>query len=409
MKKKSSENASLPFFGVPKMLPFLAKYKKELLIMVVTGLASSGVDVLIPIFQRYSLNHFIAEKTLDTLPLFIILYAAAVVFAGVVNYISCSLATAVEVSLDRDMRNRAFEHLQTLAFSYYNQNSVGYIHARVMSDTSRIGSLFSWTIMDSTWHLTYVFGAVIVMLVINARLALLVMAVIPVVAVLFSVFQARLIAVNRQVREINSRITGNFNEGITGAKTIKSLVIEEKIENDFKAETSNMRKKSVHAARLRGAFAATTNLASSMGLAIVLWRGGYIAESEVGTFSMFMSYAEGMMEPVRWIIDAISDVITTQVNIERLTRLLGTKSDVTDTPAVIEQYGDSFNPKKENWEPLRGDIEFKDVSFRYPDGDEYVLEHFNLKIPFGSNIAIVGETGAGKTPMMDGSVLMTLG
>ena len=126
---------------------------------------------------------------------------------------------------------------------------------------------------------------------------------------------------------------------------------------------------------------------------------GVIAESEVGTFTMFMSYAQGMMEPVRWIVDAISDLITGQVNIERLTRLLGTKSDVSDTEAVTEKYGDAFEAKKENWEPIRGDIEFDDVSFRYPDGDEYVLEHFSLKIPFGTNIAIVGNTGAGKSTL----------
>ena len=353
MKKTASEGKGLPFFGVPKMLPFLAKYKKELIVMVTTGLASSGVDVLIPILQRYSLNHFVAERTLDTLPLFLIIYAAAVLIAGAVNYVSCSLATEVELSLDRDMRNRAFEHLQTLAFSYYNQNSVGYIHARVMSDTSRIGSLLSWTMLDATWHLTYIIGAIVVMLVINAPLALLVIAVIPVVAALFSVFQAKLIAVNRQVRE------------------------------------------------LRGAFAAATNLASSMGLAIVLWRGGFIAESEVGTFSMFMSYAQGLMEPVRWIIDAISELITAQVNIERYTKLLETKSDVADTPEVTERYGDSFEPKRGNWEPIRGDIEFDDVSFKYPDGDEYVLEHFSLKIPFGMNLAIVGETGAGKSTLVN--------
>ena len=170
---------------------------------------------------------------------------------------------------------------------------------------------------------------------------------------------------------------------------------------DFLKDTAEIRKKSVSASRLRGAFAITMHLASSMALAIILWQGGYIAASEVGTFALFMNYAQGIMEPVRWIVDAISDVITTQVNIERLTRLLGTKSDVTDSPEVEEKYGDSFSPKRENWEPIRGDIEFKDVSFRYPDGDEYVLEHFNLSIPFGSNIAIVGETGAGKSTLVN--------
>ena len=122
---------------------------------------------------------------------------------------------------------------------------------------------------------------------------------------------------------------------------------------------------------------------------------------EIGTLSVFMSYALGIMEPIRWIVDMISDLVREQVNIERLTKLLETESDVTDTPEVIAKYGDTFSPKKENWEELHGDIEFRDVSFKYPDGDEYILEHFNLKIPQGSNIAIVGETGAGKSTLVN--------
>ena len=401
MKQTSKETRFLPFFGVGKLLPYLRPYRAVLCAMIVCGLCGSAVDVALPLFQRYALNHFVKEGTLDTLPLYIVLYTAAVLLAGATNYVACSRAMQVEVSVNRDLRNAAFNHLQTLSFSYFNQNSVGYIHARLMSDTSRIGSLVSWSLMDSVWHLSYLVGAVAVMLVINARLALLVMTILPLIVLLFSVFQKQLIHVNREVREINSKITGNFNEGITGAKTIKSLVVEDTIRRDFVADTARMRRKSVQASRLRGLFAATMNLASSLALAIVLWRGGYIAAEEVGTFSMFMSYAQGMMEPVRWIIDAISDLITTQVNIERLMRLLETKSDVQDTPEVVERYGDSFSPKKENWEPMRGDVEFRDVSFRYPDGEDYVLEHFNLKIPFGTNIAIVGETGAGKSTLVN--------
>ena len=400
-EQENKYNVSLPFFGIPKLIPYLKKYRKTLMLMVSLGLVGTAVDVSTPLLQRYALNHFIGGNTLDTLPYYILFYIFLVLLAGFVNYISCTKAMQTEVSVNRDLRNEAFNHLQTLSFSYYNQNSVGYIHARVMSDTSRIGGLVSWTLMDSVWHLSYLVGSVAVMLIINTRLALMVMIILPLIVVLFSVFQGKLIRVNRRIRELNSKITGDFNEGITGAKTVKTLVVEDKMSRDFVADTAEMKKTSIRASRLRGLFAATMNLASSLALAIVLWQGGYIAASEVGTFSMFMSYAQGMMEPVRWIIDAISDVITTQVNIERLTRLLETKSDVTDSPEVIEKYGDSFNPKKENWEPIRGDIEFKDVSFRYPDGDEYVLEHFNLSIPFGSNIAIVGETGAGKSTLVN--------
>ena len=392
---------SLPFFGIPRIAPYMRPYRRTLTMMVICGLGGSAVDILMPLLQRYALNHFIAGNTLDTLPVYIGIYFLAIVFAAVMNFISCNGAMSTEVRVNRDLRSAAFDHLQTLSFSYFNQNSVGYIHSRVMSDTGRIGSLVSWSLMDCVWHTSYLIGSLVVMLAINARLALMVMVILPLIVVLYSLFQKHLITANRQIRELNSRITGDFNEGITGAKTIKTLVIEDRMARDFVRDTAEMKQKSIRAARLRGAFAITMNLASSLALAIVLWQGGYIAASEVGTFSMFMSYAQGMMEPVRWIVDAISDVITTQVNIERLTRLLLTRSDVVDSPEVIEKYGDSFSPKKENWEEIRGDIEFRDVSFRYPDGDEYVLEHFNLSIPFGSNIAIVGETGAGKSTLVN--------
>lgn len=391
----------LKYFGIGRIMPYLSVVKKSILLMIVFGLSGSVVDIILPLYQRYALDHFIGGGVFDTLAPFVMLYVATIIFAALVNYRAFSLATSIEVSVNRELRQTAFKHLQTLSFSYFNQNSVGYIHARLMSDTSRIGSLVSWTLVEGVWHFSYLFGAIAVMLVLNARLALMVLAILPLLVILFAVFQKKIIRVNREVREINSRITGSFNEGITGAKTIKSLAIEDKMADQFADETQNMKKKSVHASKLHGLFSGTMNLASSVALAIVLWKGGYIAAEEVGTFSVFMSYAQGIMEPIRWLVDIISYLITTQVNIERFTNLLAVRSDVEDTPEVIERYGDSLNPKKENWEPLRGDIEFRDVTFQYPDGEENVLEHFTLKIPFGTHLAIVGETGAGKSTLVN--------
>ncbi len=391
----------LKYFGIPKILPFLGHVKKAILGMVVLALMSSGVDIVLPLFQRYALDHFIRERTFDTIIPFVLANIGVICFAAVINYISCSQATIIEMKVNRELRRRGFAHLQTLSFSYFNQNSVGYIHARLMSDTSRIGSLVSWTLIDCTWRISYLIGAVFMMLSMNARLAAMVLTTVPLLVILFSIFQKRLETVNREVREINSHITGNFNEGITGAKTIKSLAIEEKMEQRFTSETENMRSKSIRASRLRGLFSGTMSFASSVALAIVLWKGGYIALEEMGTFSVFMSYAQGMMEPLRWLVDIVSDLITTQVNIERFTNLLAVQSDVVDTPEVIEKYGDSFDPKKENWEPIRGDISFRDVTFQYPDGEETVLENFSLDIPFGTHLAIVGETGAGKSTLVN--------
>ena len=398
---KEQKTTHLKYFGIGRILPYLKPVRNLIFLMIFFGLAGSATDIILPQFQRYALDHYVAEGVFDTIAVFLSLYILTLLAAAGANYISCSLATIIEMRVNRELRQTGFRHLQTLSFSYFNQNSVGYIHARLMSDTSRIGGLVSWTLVDCTWRVSYLVGAVVMMVAMNARLAAMVLSVLPLFALLYSFFQKKLIAVNREVREVNSRITGNFNEGITGAKTIKSLAIEEKMEHRFTDETETMRTKTVQASRLRGLFAGTMSFASSVALAIVLWKGGYIDAEEMGTFSVFMSYAQGMMEPLRWLVDIVSDLITTQVNIERFTNLLAVKSDVVDTPEVIEKYGDSFNPKKENWEELKGDIEFRDVTFRYPDGEEKVLEHFSLKVPFGTHLAIVGETGAGKSTLVN--------
>ncbi len=400
-KKQMLTESNLKFFGLDKVLPYLGRYKTIVFIMLACCLGGSILDVVMPLLQRYALNHFVEGNTLDTLFEFIIIYVVLIALAGVMNYFSIYYATKIEVSVNRDLRNKCFNHLQTLSFSYFNQNSVGYIHSRVMSDTSRIGMLVSQTLSDSIWHICYLVGSIAVMLATNVKLTLTVLTLLPLTVFFFAFFRKSLVLIHRRIRELNSKLTGDFNEGIVGAKTIKTLVIEDKVSREFTESTEVIKKTVVRSARFHGMFSVTMNLASSMALALVLWQGGYIAESEVGTFSMFMSYAQGMMEPVRWLVNEFTRLITTQVNIERYWNLINTKSDVTDTPEVIEKYGDSFNPKRENWEQLYGEIEFKDLSFKYPDGDEYILEHFNLKIPQGSSIAIVGETGAGKSTLVN--------
>ena len=402
--KEKEKNIKLPFFGVPKLYPFIKPYLTMIIFMVTLGILSSLIDSVYPIFNRYALDNFVGKGTLEGLGTFVILYVLILVFQTLDNFISVYMCGKVEMYMDRDLRDAAFSHLQTLSFAYFNQNNVGYIHARVMSDTGKIGVMVAWRMMDIIWNGSYIVCVLIMMLALNFKLALLIMLLVPIAVVLVMYFQAKLVVLNRKIREINSTITGNFNEGITGAKAIKTLVVEDKIQKDFEEDTEKMRATSVHATHYSAFFNSAITMMSSFALSLVLWRGGIITLDgviQIGTFSVFLSYALGLMEPIQNVIVTISELIAVQVNVERFTRLLETESDVADSPEVIEKYGDTFNPKKENWEPLHGDVEFKDVTFKYPDGDEYVLEHFNLKVPQGSNIAIVGETGAGKSTLVN--------
>ena len=403
-EKEKQEYVSLPYFGIPKLLPYLKPYRWNLLAMVFFGLLTSSIDIIVPLFQQYALNNFIALGQLNGLTMFIIAYLLVLTSQIFFNLISTYQCGKVEMYVGRDMKKASFDHLQTLSFSYFNQNSVGYVHARVMSDTSRVGGMVSWGVMDSVWNMTYLIGGIIVMLSLNWKLALMVLVIIPIIALATTYFQKIMVVLNRKIREINSRITGNFNEGITGAKTTKTLVVEEKMERGFNDTSDEMYKTSIRASHYRFLLSSIIPFASWVALALVLWRGGIITMDgvmQLGTLSVFCTYALNMVEPVQWIIRAFSDLINVQVNVERFTRLMETESDVADTPEVIEKYGDAFEPKRENWEPLHGDIEFRDVSFKYPDGDEYILEHFNLKVPQGTNVAIVGETGAGKSTLVN--------
>lgn len=404
MTEESKTSPKIRFFGIGKIMPFVAVHKKLYLTIILSVLPVMAINTVLPLFQKYAIDNFIANRTLDGFAVFITLYASLIVLSCAVDFVSSYSCSKLEMYLLRDMRRSAFNHLQTLSVSYYNVTGVGKIHARVMSDTGSIGSVVAWDSYQGMSNFIYVVIALSIMFSLDALLTLCVLALVPVIVPVMIYFHKIQTKYNRKVRETNSLITGGFNEGITGVETTKTLGVEEKLDKRFFENTREMKKQASRLGHHRSTFIAITSFVVSSAVAIVLWYGGIITVKGVmiiGTLSVFMTYAQGIVESVQFVAEAMSDLVTIKVNIERYSALMETQTDVRDAPEVIEKYGDSFNEKRENWEPLSGEVEFKDVTFRYPDGDENVLEHFNLKVGRGTTVAIVGETGAGKSTLVN--------
>lgn len=387
-----------------KLFPFLKPQSKKLGLNIILMAFCAFFDIMYPLFQQYAIDNFVIAGSTKGITVFSIIYFLAITIQAVMIILFSRIAMEVEMCVGRELKRSAFVHLQKLSFSYYNTTPVGYIMARVMSDTTRIGGMISWGLVDIFWALAYVVGVLIAMFILDPQIAIWVMIIVPFIAIITVIFQKRILTANRKIRKINSQMTGSFNEGISGAKTSKTLVIENKNSDDFAAVAGNLYKNTMRATMLNATYIPIIAFFSSLAVAIVLVQGGnqvLLSTMQIGKLSAMVAYAMGIFEPIQQLARIVADFIAIQANIERVTGLLEQKPTITDTDAVIAKYGDTFAPIHENWEPLVGEIEFCDVTFKYPDGDEYILNNFNLKIAAGTTVAIVGETGAGKSTLVN--------
>lgn len=387
-----------------KLLPFIKPYKSKIIELCALMLVGAGIDTLTPLMAGFAVDYFITPRSTEGLWLFALVCFGLVATQAICTICMARLALKIEMYIGRDLKKTLFEHLQTLSFDYYNSTPVGTIMARVMSDSGRIGSVFAWSLVDIVWSLSFIIGAIGMMCAINISLALLIIAIIPFVGIITYIFQKKILKTNREVRRVNAEITRNFNEGISGAKTSKTLVIEDKNSESFNKTTEEMRKTSIRAIMLSATYIPLVSFLTSLAVAFVLTSGGNSVIAGfigIGQLTIFINYAMNIADPVQQFARTLSNFIATQVNIERCNYLLELKPQITDTEEVIEKYGTSFEPKTENWEKLEGHITFDDVTFMYSDGTENVLEHFNLDIPAGTTVAIVGETGAGKSTLVN--------
>ncbi len=401
--KEQKKNGNL-FRVWAKMLPYISPYRKWVAALLAAMLLDACITVAYTLIAGYVVDHFITPRTHQGITSFALLYSGMVVVKTLCQMVLGRTAIKMEMYIGRDMKRDLFVHLQTLSFSYYNQTPVGTIVARALNDPSRIAEGIPWIIVDAVYCTVYVLSCLGVMLALNWRLGLLVLAVVPFIALFTVYFEKRILKVNRKTRKINAEVTRHYNEGISGAKTSKTMVIEEKNTQAFQEVSGSMRRTSIQAVLLDAVYIPIISFLTALAVSFVITGGGGMAVAgaiTIGELSIFVNFALRLADPVQGLAYQATRFVSMQANIERVTELLELKPQITDSPQVVEKYGTSLEPKRKNWEPLQGRITFEDVTFQYPDGTENVLEHFSLEVPAGSTVAIVGETGAGKSTLVN--------
>jgi len=386
-----------------RLLVFARPYKKNILILSLIMVAVGGVDAVFPLMSKYAIDNFIIPESIDGLQWFGLIYLTLIAVQAVNIWLLIAVAGKIDMGICYDIRKSGFQRLQELSFSYFDRTPIGWLMARMTSDTRKLGDTIAWGLVDLVWGSTMMLATMGIMLYLNWKLALITMSVIPFL-VLFSIyFQRKILTAYRRIRKVNSRITGSFNEGIMGAKTSKTLVREKANLKEFQVETTEMYQSSVRVAIFSSLYLPVVLTLGSIGTGMALWYGGegvLLKTISYGTLVAFISYTVQFFEPIRELARIFAEFQNAQASAERTMSMIETEPDIIDRPEIVKFYGTFLSPKKENWPAIKGDISFRNVSFAYKQGEK-VLKHFNLDIKAGETIALVGETGSGKSTIIN--------
>lgn len=395
-----------------RIISIVIKNKGALIAMIIFVLMSTVVDICYPLLNRYVLQTYfegVPSQNNQTFVWVVIGYISIVISMGVSVWGFIYFSTKVEESTTYEIRMLAFDKIQKLSFSYFDTTPSGWLMARMTSDARKLSSIISWSIVDLLWGLMSMVGILIISFIIDFRLALILVVLIPIFFAISIYCKKKILKEYREVRKINSSITASYNESFMGANTTKTLVLEDNNNVSFNNIINKMRKRSIRASIFSSIYWPTILFLGYVGISVVLGIGANLVEGgkwlgtsiTVATLYLFVDYSIKFFDPVMMIARVLTDLQQAQASAERVLQLIDEKPDIEDSPDVVEKYGDIYNLNKDNWEKINGDIEFKNVTFRYKNTDVNVLNDFNLDIKSGQMIAFVGETGSGKSTIVN--------
>jgi len=358
---------------------------------IVTIVIVSMLDAYFTFLSKRIIDEGILQGNVDALVNILTRYAALIIVqsAGIFGFVF--LAGVLGERIRYDLRQMLFNHLQSLSLSYYSRTPVGWIMSRVTNDTERVAELVTWGLIDSTWGAVNILTTLGFMFAINWQLALIVLAILPVLLFAAVQFRKRILKQFRKVRRINSKITASYNENITGVRVVKALGRENANLKEFKLETSEMYQSGFRAAWLSALFLPVVQIISAFAIGGIIWYSGVQIEFEgisIGGIQAFLSYMTFMMWPIQDLARVFAEMQRSLASAERIFTLV-------DTPPEIKNKPNAIDPGT-----IRGNITFEHVSFWYED-EMPVIKDLNLNIKRGETIALVGSTGGGKSTIVN--------
>jgi len=374
-----------------RILGLLKPHWKWVVGFLITIALTSSTDAYFTYLNKNIVDTGINLKSVAAVTRIAWIYGSIILFQAGTVFTFIYLAGVLGERVQYDLRKMLFNHLQDLSLSYYSQNAVGRLIARVTSDTGRVADLLTWGVVDSTWAVMNIITSVTFMAIINWKLALIVFTIIPVMIYIAVQFRKRILVEYRVSRRTNSKITGAFNENFQGVRVVKALLREDENTKEFQGLTTQMYKASYRAAWLSALFLPTVQIIAAVALGFIVGYGGTqikVGIMTIGGIQAFVSYLTFMMWPVQDLARVYAEMQHSIASAERIFKLI-------DTPAEVHDRSDAIEAKT-----LMGEIEFNHVDFYYEERKP-VLTDFSLKVKPGEMIALVGPTGGGKSTIVN--------
>ena len=386
-----------------RLLSSLGPYRLQFTLAIILMLISSAAAVAGPYLVKVALDSGLSAGSLTVLRQTLLLYLFVAIIQWTSTFLRVYLMPRVGQSIIYDLRSSLFEHLQELSLSFFSHYSVGRVITRVINDVGVLREFITWAILAVARDLFTLVGIVIAMVSMNMRLSLLTFTVLPIMAVATLVFKKYARQNYRQVRAAISWVNSVLAENINGVRVVQAFSREQVNYHYFRdVVNQNNLDANLRAARIASAFPAVIDLLGGIAIALVVWLGGMaILGSQLGGVDpitpgilvAFLLYINRFFDPIRDLSRRYDSFQSTMAGGERIFALMDAPVEVQDAPDAIQL------------PIIQGEVRFEEVSFYYSDedpdqGEQLVLKHIDMHIPAGQTVALVGETGAGKSTLI---------